>query len=119
MFGRGEGTGFTERKRTSAAEEDKKSVAWPNVGIRVLQCQDNLWEIVSAIWVIEELYGEPENVRKRERGEAGRKIEFTLMEGANHCVRILSILTTDIQFSSGWRSTARLISTSLCVGRLF
>lgn len=116
MFGRGEGIGFT---KNHIAEKDENSVVWPNVGIRVLQCQDSLWEIVSAIWVIEGLYGEPENVRKRERGEAGRKIEFTLMEGANHCVRILSILTTDIQFSSGWRSTARLISTSLCVGRLF
>lgn len=83
MFGRGEGIGFTEKKSTE--EDNKNGVVWPNLGISVLQCQDSLWEIVSAMWEIEKLYDEPENVRKRECGEAGREFKFTLMEGANHC----------------------------------
>lgn len=73
MFERGEGIGFAEKKEKSAAEDDENSVVWPNVSIRVLQCQDSLWEIVSAIWVIEELYGELENVRKREMGRDGEE----------------------------------------------
>ncbi|KAI0265055.1 hypothetical protein BC834DRAFT_879885 [Gloeopeniophorella convolvens] len=51
---------------------------WSNIPVKMLQCKYSLWEMLTGMWEVEQLYTE-----KRREGVDCREMEFALME-ANH-----------------------------------
>lgn len=58
---------------------------WPKVSVKMLQCENSLWDMISALWETEDTY-KANLLEKR----PVRPMEFHMLEGCNHFVRMLT-----------------------------
>ena len=64
---------------------------WPKVPVKMLQCEKSLWDMISALWETEDTYKES-LLEKR----PVRQMEFHMLEGCNHFVRMLDSWPCDL-----------------------
>jgi len=94
-----------------------KSTAWiwPRVIIKMLWCENSVYEMMYARWEVEKAYE-----IKKAKGEAGRMLQSFMLPTANHFVRLIALLFTTGSIS--WRvlsSTGINLNCSLRSSLLF
>jgi len=73
-------TRSTYLKQTERALDKSTGSVWPRCKVKLLWCEQSLWEMVCGAWGVEKLYAQ----KRKEQGDAGRILESIRVPEANH-----------------------------------